>query len=896
MTAAWLKTLDEIEGGALPLVGGKAYNLATLRRHGLPVLPGLVVTTAFFEAHLRYHRFTPLWAGSPNVAVTEDALCWLADTLKIKPLAHELTAALLARLAETFPDIESFAVRSSAVDEDARQYAFSGVHLTELGVPREMVPVSLSRCWASALSKPALEYRRQHGIPIQSIRLAVLIQPFIQPSVAGVAFTVNPISGARDELVVEATSGLGSEMVSGRVTPTRYRLAKRPPDYPRLDWTPGDTPPSMSPSQLLHDVSSGGDERGPLSISQLRTLAHHLEQVEALMSAPQDVEWAIAREGPGRAGKFIFFQTRPITVLPGTASFLDVEWSRANHREFLPDLPSPLCASLLERTQDRALSFFKTVGFDVQNAGPYLKLIYGRPYLNLTLARRLLAQSGLNPAGVLWMLGHAELSGERIAVEGVDWWQAWKARRAVVRLLLRGLRAKPWLERFKQLAAEIRGALAATDWEETSPANLLTRFRLRTQLTGQMAETDFTLSAAAIATFSVVAQGSGSMAGDVRRFVKEAIGPDVQTADAWQGHRLLELARIARTDEQARRYLSHPQDSFDGYRQALAGTSFLSAFDQFMSKSGHHAIFESDPGWPRYGENPSLLLATMAQMTEAPTLPDQHENELAESQAGLQSGNGDKRGVQQRANSPSSAMKRLRPWHSWLLHPVIKRLRHLAQMRGQLRALYGQSMTDCRLWDLKLAERWVARNWLAEPGDYFWLTMEEIERALMAEAEMGPTLPALVNARRETYQMYARTEMPYTLRESDVARLVPGQGLAGTALASVLSGLPISPGQVQGRVVVLHRPEDAAHMQKGAILVAPSTDPAWFLIIPQARGLIVEKGGLLSHGSIIAREFGLPAVADIPDATQRFHNGDLVLLDGSTGLVQILEPAAVEIS
>jgi pyruvate,water dikinase len=286
----------------------------------------------------------------------------------------------------------------------------------------------------------------------------------------------------------------------------------------------------------------------------------------------------------------------------------------------------------------------------------------------------------------------------------------------------------------------------------------------------------------------------------------------------------------------------------------------------------------------------------MAQMTKAPTLPDQHEVEPTEPQAGLQSGDGDMRGVQQGADSPSSAMKRLRPWHSWLLHPAIKRLRHLAQMRGQLRALYGQSMTDCRMWDLKLAERWVARNWLAEPEDYFWLTMEEIERALMAETEMGPTLPALVNARRETYQMYARTEMPYTLRESDVARLVPGQGLAGTALASVLSGLPISPGQVQGRVVVLHRPEDAAHMQKGTILVAPSTDPAWFLIFPQAHGLIVEKGGLLSHGSIIAREFGLPAVADIPDATQRFHNGDLVLLDGSTGLVQILEPAAVETS
>jgi len=239
MTAPWLRTLDEIEGGDLPLVGGKAFNLATLRRHGLPVPNGLVVTTAFFETQLGQHRLIPLWAGSPDVAVTEGALCWLADTLKVTPLTHELMGALRVRLAETFPDVELFAVRSSAIDEDVAGHTFSGIHLSELGVPREVVPVSLGRCWASALSNPALQYRQQHGLSIQSIRLAVLIQPFIQPTAAGVAFTVNPLSGTRDELVIEATFGTGAAVVSGHVAPTRYRLANHPPDYPLVDWTAG---------------------------------------------------------------------------------------------------------------------------------------------------------------------------------------------------------------------------------------------------------------------------------------------------------------------------------------------------------------------------------------------------------------------------------------------------------------------------------------------------------------------------------------------------------------------------------------------------------------------------------------------------------------------------------
>ena len=883
MTTPWLKTLDEIEGGDLPLVGGKAFNLATLRRHGLPATNGLVVTCAFFEVHLRHHQFIPIWAGSPDVAVTEGALCWLADALKTSPMAPELMDALKARLAETFPDVESFAVRSSAIDEDTPRHTFSGIHVSELGVPREMVPISLSRCWASALSKPALEYRRQHGIPIQSIRLAVLIQPYIQPAVTGVAFTINPLSGARDELVVEATFGHAGSLVSGEITPARYHLTKRPPDYALLDWTPGDTTYVMSPAKMGHDAPLVGDDRGPLSASQLRRLAQYLEHIEALMGAPQDVEWAMTGENLEEDEEFLFFQSRSITGLTGDAVPFDVEWTRAEIREFLPDLPSPLCASMLERTQAKALYFFERPGFSVDEVGPYLKIIFGRPYLNLTLARRLLAQSGLSPDGVLWVIGHAKFSATKGPDHAVDWHQMWKCRGPIIRLLLRGLPIRAKLSRFKRLSDEVRDSLSATDWTKASPASLLARFRLRTQLGSQMAEANFVLSAAAAAAYSALAQTLGSVTDEVEQLARQAISKSITTSGARQGHTLLELARIAQADDQVRHYLSEPNRGFADYRQALADTPFLADFDDFIAQHGQSAAFEADPGWPRYGEDPSSLLVTVAHITEFEALPGRPGVSDNAHDTGQLPGEE----VQLR---PSLKPTRGLDWLRYrLANLVIKRLGRLTKMRAQLRMLYGESMTDCRSWDLNLAERWVARGWLAEPRDYFWLTMEEIERALMAEAEVGPTLPALVRARREVYQTYTATEMPYTMRESDVARLVPGHGLMGTPLSSVLSGLPVSPGQVQGQVIVLHRPQDLAHMQEGAILVTPSTDTAWFPIFLKARGLIVETGGLLSHGSIIAREFGLPAVANIPDATSRFQNGDLVLLDGSTGLVQILD-------
>jgi pyruvate,water dikinase len=640
-------------------------------------------------------------------------------------------------------------------------------------------------------------------------------------------------------------------------------LTKRPPDYALLDWTPGDTAYVMSPAKTGHDVPLVGDDRGPLSDSQLRRLAQYLEHIEALMGAPQDVEWAMTGENLEEGEEILFFQSRPITGLTGDAVPFDVEWTRAEIREFLPDLPSPLCASMLERIQAKALSFFERLGFRLDEVGPYLKTIFGRPYLNLTLARRLLAQSGLSPDGVLWVIGHAEVSAAKGPDHTIDWHQMWKSRGPIIRLLLRGLPVRAKLSRFKRLSDEVRDSLSATDWAKPSPASLLARFRLRTQLGSQMAEADFVLSAAAVAAYSALAQTLGSVTDEVEQLARQAISKSITTSGARQGHTLLELAGIAQADDQVRHYLSEPNRGFADYS----------------------AAFEADPGWPRYGEDPSSLLATVAHITEFEALPGR---------PGM-SGNAHDTGqlpgeeVQLRASlKPARGLDRLR---FQLASLVIKRLGRLTKMRAQLRILYGESMTDCRSWDLVLAERWVARGWLAEPRDYFWLTMEEIERALMAEAEVGPTIPALVRARREVYQTYTATEMPYTMRQSDVTRLVPGHGLIGTPLSSVLSGLPVSPGQVQGQVIVLHRPQDLAHMQEGAILVTPSTDTAWFPVFPKARGLIVETGGLLSHGSVITREFGLPAVANIPDATSRFHDGDLVLLDGSTGLVQILSAA-----
>jgi pyruvate,water dikinase len=231
-------------------------------------------------------------------------------------------------------------------------------------------------------------------------------------------------------------------------------------------------------------------------------------------------------------------------------------------------------------------------------------------------------------------------------------------------------------------------------------------------------------------------------------------------------------------------------------------------------------------------------------------------------------------------------------WRRWLAKPLVAQLHQLLATRFQARDLRAKSMAACRVWYLTLGQTWAEQDWLAQPEDIFWLTLEEIERTLMIGQGIAAALPSTVEGRKATYQIYAKTPMPLTLKESQLPAIQLGLEQADLSL-DVIVGMPICPGQARGTVIVLHTPQDfqptAGAADENPILVMPSTGPMWLPLLHQAAGLIVETGGLLSHGSVIAREYGLPAVANIPHATRQFRTGDRVLVDGSTGVVQLLE-------
>jgi phosphohistidine swiveling domain-containing protein len=861
MTNNWLLTLDEINVDDLNLVGGKALTLAALKRNHLETPPGLVITSAFFEAQIKHYAYIPIWAGSPDVAVTETSLEFLADFLKTTPLAHKLDVAFKAKLKQVFPsEVQSFAVRSSAIDEDLSEHSFAGAYLTELGVPRDLLTVSLTRCWASALSGRSIQYRLKRGMSIQRIKIAVLIQPLLRPDTAGVGFTLNPVTGARDELVIEASSGLGDKVVNSTINPYRYHLVRQSANYSILKKIPSDT------VNLT---------REPLSTKQLIKLAKTLEQVEAMLGTPQDVEWAY------QDGTLYILQTRPITTILETQSgFFDSEWTRANHPEILPEIPSPLFISLMKRTQDRGLVFFTQIGLDVLGLGPYLKDIYGRPYLNLSIVKRVLTQLGFNPISLLAMIGYVEAEPKAANPFRVDWGAVWRARKPFLKLFAKIFQMGKTVKTYRET---VRHIIKQLQEPSTSPGDALRQFKLREQVYGELIGTGLVLVSALTGSMITIAKIISPLVTSSGTLISSLGKIDVNSVAAYHNLMLLTLGQEAVKEKRVFEYLTRNDNIFTDYQTALAETQFLTKFNNYLAERGDRATYEPDVSWPRFREQTGKLLRTISQYAKLAAEGSLDESQVRSKRPPAQ--------IWRELINSARGIDRWVPWRRIVAYPLVLLLRRLFALRSDMLTAEAKGIAAIRSWDLALATKWVQAGYLEVVDDYFWLTMEEIERALVAENDAGIYLKSAAAAKKDTYRTYAGIQVPIAIKDSEIPHLYPGNDYPQELLSGTLMGLPVSPGQVQGIVKILEETDSLDQIPEGSILVAPSTDPALLPFFPLAVGLIVEVGGMLSHGSIIAREYGVPAVSSVVDARKRLKSGDRVLLDGSTGVVQILESA-----
>lgn len=860
------------------LVGGKAAGLRALHVAGFAVPRGLCVTTAL------YHQC--LSAAGIDVTAEWQALLRAPDAQRAMARAHihhYLTTVrwpqgfrqdLESRLVELKPDAETrWAVRSSATNEDADHASAAGLYSTFLGLTTADVLQAIRDCWASLWEERVLQYllRVDDDSPCPS--MAVVIQPMVHAVAAGVAYSIHPVTGRTSQVFINAVPGLASALVGGEVAPDQYMVEMdeelcRPMRIRRRQLARKQQKLVITVDGVQAEtIPESAQQQASLSDGQLHGLAQLSKEVERAFGRPIDLEWAWDAE------RLWVLQARPITgvrPLP-TLTNDECEWTRANLKETMPELPSPLGLSFLEQFMDAyIIGPYRRLGCTVPDGLSSVRVLHGRPYLNVTLFYTLVSQLHGNPAFLTEQMGGEPLAfTPRVRTLGAV--AVLRAGLAIMREWRRVVREGPsTFEVMKAMAEAYRSEhVQHFSMDEVSEkldglGRWLDAHELTYGIAGGVAQ-----SLQAMGTFL-----PGWLGADWRELLNASLQGQGTVISAQQIVRLAELAEMALQEEPVRRWFLNEGWIATGFPDALAGTTFLQRFKQYLADYGHRAVGESDIMSPRMAEQPETVLGVIR--TQVRTGEVRRPREILSRQ------------VAQRQEALAEIARRF----GWRRHRGVifrwwhRRLTRFCVLREANRHhLMYYSLAVRRLL-FRLGEHMVERGVLAVPDDIFFLTMDE-QRALSGGAHRG--WQGLVRERREERSRNEQRHVPDTIRDWE-AVAEQSDLSSGLQREGLLRGIPISAGEATGPVRVVRSTSDWRRVSPGDILVVPVIDPGMAPLFGMAAGLIAEMGGTLSHGAIIAREYGLPVLVNVLEATNLLRENEQVTIVSSAGTIRRVVP------
>jgi phosphohistidine swiveling domain-containing protein len=877
-----LVDFSDIDSTMINSVGGKALNLGVMRSAGLPVPGGFCVTTDAYRSVVA-DQLDDLM-GKLGDATDPGEATAAAEKARGRVLSVELPLQLRIEITDHYQalgDNEPVAVRSSATAEDLAYASFAGQQDTYLNVVGSVALLdAVRRCWASLWTDRAVSYRNANAIDHRSVTLAVVVQRMIDATAAGVMFTANPITGTRHETVLDASPGLGEAVVSGAVNPDHFVV--NAVDHSIVTRRLGDKRIMITSlpggGTELRELT-GGSAEACLNDEQVLQLVDLGQQVQRQYGAPQDTEWAL-----DSAGTFWLTQARPITTLypqvrthrPGLRVLMCLSLAQGLTR---PITPMGIAAVRLIGT---SIATEIKIPPEEPLAGPTAMHAPGqRLYLDLTSALRN-------------RLGRRAIIGAFTVME---------ARAATV---LKRLAERPEFSiiqtRDHAMLRHIAAALVRNKVPLRVIAGLInpnlayrgiatTERRLRQALTlpanaTALQRLDFvehrlgSLFLLMPRTFAYAVGGllmlkaSRQLLGEVAQpgELEEVLRGLPHNVTTEMDLELWGLTEQIRSDEPSHGAFTESSvpDLLQRYRERTLPPVAQRGLQSFLRRYGHRAVAEIDLGMPRWSDDPSHLLGVISNYLR---LNPDDLDPVAQFHAG-----------QARAESMITTLVGRMAEHSRVRARMVgwalRRVRQLVGLRESPKFLLIVALATMRE-HLKVIGRQLAASQLIDQiDDVFFLDLGDVRRGLS-----GETLQTLVVARRDAYEQ--------ELKRRHIPRLLLSDGTEPEAMADAnadvsgaLTGSPASAGTVTGPARVVLDPV-GAHLEPGEILVAPSTDPGWTPLFLTAGGLVMEMGGSNSHGAVVAREYGIPAVVGVPDATQRIETGQLITVDGAAGLVSL---------
>jgi len=785
-------------------------------------------------------------------------------------VVRSVSDALLAMIEE---GATGFAVRSSAMHEDQEGASAAGMHSTLLNLMREdEVLDAIKVCWSSLFRPRVLSYLRALGEDIP-VSVGVVIQAMVPSEVSGVLFTANPLTGDSGEVVINAAYGLGSSVVDGRVTPDTYRVDKATGQL--RDQIIGDkahqTVLERSGGVREVAVAPAQRERPALSEQQLLHLSDLAMRVESHFGDARDVEWGIAEQ------QVYVLQARPV-VVPSTrnrrSSRRDrpwdrrkIVWSNANVGEALPGVATPFTWSVLSQFSD--LGFrraFGAMGCTVPRDAELVGDFRGRIYINLTELSSIMSQVPWIHPSTLVRLGGGQYASEldEIVAERSSTGFFLRLPQTVSRYARENFRLQARIDDFETYFSDERLRIHGIDPRLLEPSGLdrmLGDVEHLLDETGSILLTAYanllTSVLALIGLLRAFAQDHGS------GFYRELLSGLQNVDSARPGFVLWRIARTAREEPEVAEHIRVAELSELTVAGLPAGRT-RDALRRFLEDYGYRGIREAEIAAPRWSEDPTLMFAALRSHLGSATDIDGRDREL------------------QRARQ--DAEDKLRKSVPFPLRPSVTKLLEVVQrftrMREHLRGHVVEVLGMFRRVALEASRRIEAREPEAGPDAAFFLTLTEVRRVLYDENER---VAIRVQRRRLEYaRNQALPEPPTTF----VGFPPDDAGIASTSKR--LRGLAASRGVAEGRVRILRDSSQAADFEPGEVLVVAAADTGWAPLFLAASGVVTELGGPLSHAAIILREYGVPAVVNVMNATGSLRDGDLVRLDGDAGTVEIL--------
>jgi len=870
-----------IKQTTLAEVGGKGYSLIRMVEVGLPVPPGAVLTMEFFTLWFDEIQTSAAWAALHDA--TPDRWATLCSELKALCPALPLVATQRQALEDlrknlaTLGDDVLFAVRSSSPEEDLASASFAGVYETRMGVRPAGLDDAVRHCFASCLDERVLAYKMEHGLDVLSPRIAVVVQQQIDSEVAGVEFSLNPLTNDYDETVIDANWGLGESVVAGLASPDHFIVDKISRQVVEKKLGAKQVSIWLAPDGGTIERKGHRSAELTLSDAQLGELTEVMYRIEALYEKPMDIEWAYA------GGQLHVLQARPITTyVPLPPEMLTKPGER---RRLYADAALskgmttnvPISPMVLDWWEDLLSSFLEDF-FRIELT-PEKGLVFvagGRMYMNLSNMMWLASPKKMSktsgPTDALMGEILADIDAKRYRAATRPPWMRLGILWSVPRVL--------WL---------LRGSFGNMLWAILSPERAHRTYQRKVdayevELTENLdyglplAEFRKTYAApmwqqglgvtmpALVA--ALVAQGLVNRVVGKKSEEVEALAEKLQLG--FTGDIVVEMGialfRLAK--------LLDPSDFEDLTRlteraeKRQMSAEFLTAWDAFLATYGWRGPLEMDLASPRYADNPGLALRQMSFMTGV--------DECFDPEAAHQ------RHVEKRQRAYEELMSR----SGWLRRALLCRVYRIIDLFAGTRdtpkhqiVLFNYALRQRALIEGK---RLVQEGRLDAAPDVFDLTFSDLEWAALQ-----PSLD--LREVREDRTRFLKileaqvTEFPQVIdSRGRILRPPPREEKPGE-----LSGMAVSPGVVTGRVKMLRDPHEKP-VNKGDVLVAYTTDPGWTPLFVNAAAVVLEVGGILQHGAVVAREYGKPCVVGIDRVMTKLHDGQRVEVDGTTGVIRLL--------